>query len=566
MARAPQAVGSAPPVVHDGLPPDHPGCGQAAGDVVRGAGRVRRPGRRGAVLAVLCVSLLIVSLDSTVLNVALPTISQRLHASGTQLQWIVDAYAIVFAGMLLTLGSIGDRVGRRRVFRACLALFAAGSAASAFSGSAGLLIAARASMGAGAAGIMPCTLSILTNVFDDDVSRARAIGIWSGTTGVGISVGPIVGGWLLAHYWWGSVFLVNVPICAAGLLATYFVVPESRDPAADRPDPVGALLSVASLASLLWGIIEAPQYGWTSPTVLASLFAGLALLGAFAVYERRCSHPMLDLSLFSNRRFSVAMSSMGLVMFALMGALFLLTQYLQFSLGLSPLQTGVRIAPVALVILVVAPSSSLIVRRLGTKVVVTAGMVTIGAGMLLLAGTSPAGSYADALPALLLLGGGTGLAFAPCTESVMGSLAPDRAGIGAATNGAALQVGGALGVGVLGSILTSRYQGHLTPLLAHEPVPASVLHVITGTLGGALGVARAVGGVLGAELATAARSGFVDGMDLAVTVGGIVAMVGAATALAMLPARARSRSGGAGPPARRATTDGSADRSKTAEE
>jgi len=510
----------------------------------------RKGSREWVILAVLCVSLLIVSLDNTVLNVALPTIVRDLHATDTQLQWIVDAYAIVFAGLLLVAGSLGDRIGRKWVFMAGLTLFAVASATSAFSGSPGALIAARAFMGIGAAGIMPSTLSILTNVFTDDERRARAIGIWSGTTGLGIAIGPIVGGWLLTHYWWGSVFLINVPIAAAGLVATAWIVPNSRNHVAKPADPIGAAASMAGLGLLLWGIIEAPERSWSSPLVLAAICGGLAVLAGFAWWEQHCDHPMLQVRFFENRRFSAAIVSMSFVTFALMGSLFLLTQYLQFSLGYSALQTGLRVGPIALVILVVAPSSSLLVRRIGTKVVVFAGMSVIAAGMLMLSRTTVAGSYLDALPAFMLLGVGTGLAFAPSTESVMGSLPLDQTGVGAATNSTALQVGGALGVGVMGSLLNTRYQDRLAPLLAHQSMPAYVHHLIVGSLGGALSVAQQLGGVLGAALAGAARQAFVSGLDLAVLVGAVAVGAGALIVLSVLPSRARpSASAAAAPPA-----------------
>ena len=303
--------------------------------------------RRWLVLVVLCVSLLVVSLDNTILNVALPTIVRSMNATSSDLQWIVDAYAVVFAGLLLVAGSLGDRLGRKWVFIAGLAIFAAGSATSAFSATPGRLIAARAFMGIGAAAIMPSTLSILTNVFTDSGDRARAIGIWSGTTGLGVAIGPVVGGWLLAHYWWGSVFLVNVPIALVGLLAAAWLVPNSKNPASKRPDPVGGGLSTLGLSLLLWGIIEAPERSWTSPLVLGAVGTAALVLVGFVLWERHSTHPMLELSFFRSRRFSVAMGAMGLVIFALMGGLFLLTQYLQFSLGYTALQTGLRIAPIA---------------------------------------------------------------------------------------------------------------------------------------------------------------------------------------------------------------------------
>ncbi len=509
---------------------------QAADSV---AGPARDGPRAWAALAVLCVSLLMVSLDNTVLNVALPTLVRDLHATDTQLQWIVDAYAIVFAGLLLVAGSLGDRFGRKWVFQAGLVLFAAGSAASAFASSPGPLVAARAFMGIGAAGIMPSTLSILTNVFTDDERRARAIGVWSGTTGLGIAVGPIVGGWLLEHFWWGSVFLINVPIAAIGLAASVALVPNSRNRGASRPDPVGALTSVAGLSLLLWGIIEAPERSWTSAIVLAAIAGGLAVLAGFVAWERRCDHPMLQLAFFADRRFSAAIGSMSLVIFTLMGSLFVLTQYLQFSLGYSAFATGLRVGPMALVILVVAPTSSVLVRMLGTKTVVFAGMAVIAVGMAMLSATTTAGSYMDALPAFMLLGIGTGLAFAPSTESVMGSLPLDQTGVGSATNSTALQVGGALGVAVLGSLLSTRYQSRLAPVLARQAMPASVHHAILGSLGGAIAVAQQIGGGLGRGLADVARGAFVSGLDLAALVGAAAAGVGALVVAFVLPNRPR---------------------------
>jgi len=499
-----------------------------------GGGRDRR---RRLTLAVLCVSLLIVSLDNTILNVALPVIVRTMHASSSQLQWIVDAYALVFAGLLLVAGSLGDRLGRKWVFAAGLALFAAGSATAAFSSTPDRLIAARAFMGVGAAAIMPSTLSVLTNVFTETDERSRAIAIWSGTSGLGLAIGPVVGGWLLTHYWWGSVFLVNVPISLVGLVATIFVVPNSKDPASKRPDPLGSALSIVGMGLLLWGIIAAPSHNWSSPMVLGALGAGTAVLAVFVLFERRSSHPMLELSFFRSRRFSAAMGAMGLVMFALMGALFLLTQYLQFSLGYSALATGLRILPIAAVLLAAALLSSVLVRWFGTKPVVFTGMGLIVASLALLSRVSVHGTYGDSMAALFLMGAGAGLAFAPCTESVMGSLPLERAGVGSATNGAALQTGGALGVGVLGGLLNARYQDHMAQVLAHHQVSPPVLHLITGSVGGALAVAARVGGSFGAELASAARGSFVSGMDLAVTVGAAAVGGAAVVVLAVLPNR-----------------------------
>lgn len=527
------------------LGPDHEvvtqtGASAPAGTSPQGTANARR----WASLAVLCVSLLVVSLDNTVLNVALPTLVRDLNATSSQLQWIVDAYAVVFAGLLLVVGSLADRWGRKWVFVAGLCVFGAGSIASAFSGSPDQLTASRAFMGVGGAAIMPSTLSLLTSIFPGDAERQRAIGIWSGTTGLGIALGPIVGGWLLAHFWWGSVFLINVPIAALGVLAALWLVPNSKSASAPRADPLGAVLSIVGMALLLWGIIEAPTRGWSSLSVLGALAgAGVVLLGFFW-WERHCDHPMLDVALFRSRRFSVAIGAMAMIIFTLMGLLFLLTQYLQFSLGLSALQTGVRIMPIAAVLLVVAPLSTVVVRWTNTKVVVFSGMGFITVGLLLLATTTVSGTYLDALPSLMLLGLGVGLAFAPSTDAIMGSLPPSQTGVGAATNGAALQTGGALGVGVLGSLLNSRYADQMHTGLAHFSIPPSVFHVITGSLGGALAVAQRVGGTAGSQLAQLGREAFISGMDLAVTVGAVITAVAALGVLALLPGRGERRAGG----------------------
>jgi EmrB/QacA subfamily drug resistance transporter len=493
---------------------------------------------RWVTLPVLCISLLVVSLDTTILNVALPAIARSMNASSSELQWFADAYAIVLAGLLLVAGSLGDRLGRKWIFMAGLVVFAAGSAASAFSKTPDTLIATRAFMGVGGAAIMPSTLAILTNVFTNPDERARAIGIWSGTTGLGVAIGPVLGGWLLSHYWWGSVFLVNVPIAVAGLLAAGWLVPNSKDPSSKRPDPVGAALSIVGMTLLLWGIIEAPSRSWTSGLVLGALSGSVAVLTGFVLWERRSTHPMFELAFFRSRRFSVAMSAMGLVIFALMGGLFLLTQYLQFSLGYTALQAGLRIAPIAGVLLVIAPLSIVLMRRFGTKPIVFTGLGLIAVGLALISGTTVHGDYANSLPSFLLIGAGTGLALAPCTDSVMGSLPIEHAGVGSATNSAALQTGGALGVGILGSLLNTRYQDQIAPALVHYPVPKSIMELINGSLGGALSVAQHIGGHTGVALADLARQSFVSGMNLAVTVGAIVVGVAAVIVLAILPNRA----------------------------
>jgi len=485
------------------------------------------------------VTLLLISLDNTILNVALPSIVRSLHATSTQLQWIVDAFAVFFAGMLLTFGALGDRVGRKWVFMGGLVVFGAGSAMAAWSGSPDRLTAARAVMGLGAAALMPSTLSILTNVFTGDRDRAQAIGIWSGTAGLGVAIGPMLGGFLLVHFWWGSVFLINVPIAVIGLVATAFLVPNSKSPNARRSDPMGAALSILGIGLLLWAIIEAPNRTWSSPLVVSALAGSVVFIGCFVAWERHIDHPMLPMQFFQNRRYSAAIASLALLLFALLGLFFLFTQYLQFSLAFSPLKTGLAIAPIAGVLLVAAPTSVLIARRFGTKPVVAGGLLLVAVGLGMLSRTTVHSTYSDAVPWLVLIGVGVGFGLAPSTESVMGSVPRADAGVGSATSDTSMQLGGALGVAVLGTALNIRYQNVMAPLLVHQPIPAVIDKLILGSLGGALAVASRLPGKSGQALAEAARHGFVSGMDLGLLVAAVVVAVAGLVVLAALPNRAR---------------------------
>lgn len=490
--------------------------------------------RRWLALVVLCVALLMVNLDNTVLNVALPTLVRDLSATSSQLQWIVDSYVIVFAGLLLVAGSLADRIGRKRTFLAGLVLFAGGSAWAAFSGSVGLLIAARASMGVGAALMMPSTLSIITHMFSDPHERQRAIGAWAGTSGFGIALGPIIGGALLAKFWWGSVFLINVPVAIVGLALALPLVPDSRNSEALRPDFIGSLLSVTGLTLIVWSIIEAPARGWSSPWVIGAGAAGLAVLAAFAFWERASSHPMLKLGFFRARRFSVAVGALGLAMFGMFGALFLMTQFLQFDLGYSALQAGIRVVPAAGAVVLVAPLSAVAVRLAGPRLTIAAGLLFIAAGLWQVAG-SGAADYLSIVPGMIAVGCGVGLAIPAGTASVMGSVPTDHAGVGSATNGTFLQVGGALGVAIIGSLQSTRYQHLMTTGLAPYHVPRAVEQVILGSIGGAQEVAGRIGGTTGQLLARLARSAFVSGMNLGLVVGGAVVAAGGLLALAAFP-------------------------------
>jgi EmrB/QacA subfamily drug resistance transporter len=484
---------------------------------------------------VLCVTLLLISLDNTVLNVALPTIAHTLGASSSQMQWMVDAYAVIFAGLLLSLGALGDRAGRKWVFIGGLVVFGGGSAFAAWSPTPDVLTVARAIMGVGAAALMPCTLSILTNVFTTERDRVRAIGIWSGTTGIGVALGPILGGVLLAHFWWGSVFLVNVPIAVLGIIGAIWLVPNSKNPSSLRPDPIGAFLSMLGLGLLLWGIIEAPGRGWSSLAIVGSLAAALVLVVAFIVWERRIDHAMLPLRFFASRRYSVAISALALVLFALLGMFFLFTQYLQFDLGYSPLEAGIRIIPVAAALLVIAPLSVLVARKIGTRAVVATGLALVAVAFGLLSRTSVTGTYKDCLVPFVIIGVGVALSLAPCTESVMGSLPRSQAGVGSATNDTAMQLGGALGVGVLGTVLNLRYQHLMAHAVARANVPAPIEKLIDSSLGAALAVAHRAPKDLGDQLASVARRAFVSGMDEALLIATVVVGVAALVIAVMLP-------------------------------
>ncbi|MGH2766735.1 MAG: MFS transporter, partial [Actinomycetota bacterium] len=312
----------------------------------------------------LCLSLVVIGMDNTILNVALPTLARDLSATASELQWMVDSYILVFAGLLLTMGALGDRFGRKLALNVGLLVFVAGSVASAFAGSAEVLIFSRAAMGIGGALIMPSTLSIITNVFPAR-ERGRAIGVWAGVAGFGIVLGPVIGGWLLENFWWGSVFLVNVPVVAVAILAGWALVPESKDPHATPLDPIGAFLSIAALVTLVYGIIEAPENGWTDAVTLGAFAIAAVLSVAFIWWERRVKHPMLRMEFFRNPRFSTASAAITLVFFALFGSIFLLTQHLQFVLGYSPLEAGFRVLPVA-VLIVAAPLSARLVEVIGT--------------------------------------------------------------------------------------------------------------------------------------------------------------------------------------------------------
>jgi len=494
--------------------------------------------RRWVVLGVMCLSLLLIVMDNTIVNVAIPTLQRELGASTGDLQWVVDSYILVFAGLLLTMGALGDRYGRRGALGIGLAVMGVASVLSAFAGSAGHLVATRALLGVGAALVMPSTLSIITNVFTDPRERGLAIAIWSAMAGAAVAIGPVTGGWLLEHFWWGSVFLVNVPVVVAALVLGRLFVPTSRDLAAPRVDLPGAALSIVGFAALVWAIIEG-QHGWTDGEVLGGFAAAAVLLGAFVAWERHTDTPMLDMAFFRNPRFSAGCGALALTFFAMFGSLFLMTQFLQSVLGYTALEAGVRLLPMAGVQLVVAPSTAAVVQRVGTKLVVAMGLLLAAGGLLLAGRLTPGASYPEVLLALMVLAAGLAMVMPPTTEAIMGALPREKAGVGSAVNDTARQIGGALGVAVLGSVMSSTYRPRVRDAIAGYPVPADVADAITEQLGAAMGVAARVGGEPGRLLAAAAADGFTDGMGTAFLVGAAALVLGAVIVLRFLPARAR---------------------------
>jgi EmrB/QacA subfamily drug resistance transporter len=491
--------------------------------------------RRWWILLVLCLSLVVITLDNTILNVALPTLVRDLHATNSQLQWMVDSYTLVFAGLLLTAGSLGDRFGRKGALQIGLAVFALGSLASALANDPAQLIATRALMGIGGAFIMPATLSILTNVFPAE-ERGRAIGVWAGVSALGIAIGPLLGGYLIDHFSWGSIFTVNLPIAAVAIVAGGFLVPTSKDPSAPKLDPLGAALSIVGLVALVYGLIEAPSKGWGSPTIITAFAIAVVVLGAFVWWELRVEEPMLDVSFFKNPRFTAASSAITLVFFAMFGFSFLLTQYFQFVLGYSAQKTGVYQLPLALTLMVVAPTSARVVERLGSKKVVATGLFFVALALVLCTQLQVDTPYANIVWRMMLLALGMGMTMAPATESVMGSLPLAKAGVGSAVNDTTRQVGGALGVAIVGSVLSSVYGSKIVDLFGGK-VPASAVAQAKNSLGSALAVASK-SGASARQLAAGADQAFVSAMHGGALVAACAAAVGVVVVLLFLPARA----------------------------
>jgi EmrB/QacA subfamily drug resistance transporter len=495
--------------------------------------------RKPVILISLLLAAFVINVDTTIVNVALPTLVRDLHASNSQLLWVVDAFNLLFAGSVLAMGSLSDRFGRKGMLLAGLSVFGLASLAGGLTGSAGALIAARAVMGVGAAMVFPSTLSLMTNVFTERRERALAIGLWGAVTGAAIALGPIVGGWLLQVFDWRSIFFAMAPIAAVAVVLAARYVPTSRDPHAPRTDRAGFALSTAMVGLLVYTIIEAPNHGWGSARTLGSFALTAVLATAFMTWERRTEQPMLDLSLFRNPRFTAASASVAISFFALSGFIFLVTQYFQFLKGYGPLSTGVRLLPVASCVAISSILGARLAVRLGTKLVVTSGLFSMAAFYLWVATTSASTGYGTIAAQMVVLGTGMGLTSAPATEAIMGVVPKAKAGVGSAVNDATRLLGGTLGVAVIGSVYASLYASQLTSALPIG-LSATIDRTAHESVGAAFKTATELGStghpVPASAVHDAASAAFFHGFHAANYLAAGVAAAGAVMALLLLPA------------------------------
>jgi EmrB/QacA subfamily drug resistance transporter len=489
--------------------------------------------RRRAILAVLCLSMLIVVIDTTILNIALPTFARELSASTTDLQWIADAYTLVFACLLITAGALGDRYGRRSALLFGLVVFVGGSIAAALSHDAAALIGCRAVMGVGGAFVLPATLSLLSAVFPVK-ERAGAIGLWAACAGLAIVVGPVLGGFLLSHFYWGSVFLINVPVVAGTVLAVLAVIPNlaGQRAAGTRLDLFGATLSAISLLALVDALIEGPDRHWTSRLTLAELFLSVVFAAGFAIRELRAAHPLIDVRVFAHRAFSAACAAITITFFALFGAVFALTQYLQLVHGYSPLSAGLRTLPFAAAVLIVAPMSNVLVRALGLRIVVSVGLGLMGLGLLVLTRLSADSSYLLIAVGVAVMGLGIAMVTGPTSESIMSVLPREQAGAGSAINDTVQELGGTLGVAVIGSVVSSSYRASID----RSGLPPSLRQAARPDIASA-DAAIEHAGALSGQLAVVAQQGFTTAMTHGFAVAGGCALVGALAVSTVLPRR-----------------------------
>ena len=489
--------------------------------------------RRRAVLGVLCLALMMVVAAVASLNVALPDLARDTGATQSELQWIVDAYALVFAGLLLPAGALGDRYGRKGILLIGLVVFGGASLAAMFVGDPTTLIGLRAVIGVGAALVMPTTLSIITNVFPPE-ERGRAVGIWAGVAGAGAIIGLLLSGAILEWFSWPAVFAVNVVLAAVAFAAAIPIVPTSRSSQRVRLDPVGAVLSSLGLFALVFAIIEAPQNGWLDPVTLIGLTVGALLLVAFVLFELARSEPMLDPRLFASRGFGVGSLSLTLQFFAQFGFLFIALQYLQFVLGYSPLEAGLSMLPMALMLMAISPRAPKLARRLGVRVVGGVGLALMGVGFLVFTTLEPDSSYWRFGIGALITGIGLALATAPATTAIVSSLPGHKQGIASAVNDLSREVGGALGIAVLGTLLNAGYRNDVAPATADLPGPAA--HAAEDSIAAATQIAQRAGPG-GAALLDSAQAAFVNGLSVALLVGAGVLFAASVIVALLAPRR-----------------------------
>jgi EmrB/QacA subfamily drug resistance transporter len=494
-----------------------------------------RTGRWWA-LAALALCVLAVGLDGTVLTVALPTLAGALHADESDLQWFTSGYLLVLAAAMLPAGQLADRYGRKTVLLASLALFAAGSAACALAPDPGWFVAARVLLGLGGAGVVVSALAVLTTLFDE-AERPRAVGVFSAANFLSLPIGPLLGGWMLAHAWWGWVFLVNVPIALAGLLVGAVLVPQSRAAATNPLDRAGVVVSATGLVVLTYGLIDAGQRGWSDGLAVACMAAGVIILGGFVLIQRRMARtgraPLVDPALFADRSYTWGVLLAAIAVLAMIGMLFALPQYFQGVLGVSPTGSGVRLIPMIIGIAGAAVPADRLAARLGRRVVVGAGFAILAAGLAIGSVTTPGSSGWFVAGWTLLAGAGVGLAVATATSAALSALSEDRGGVGAAVLQAINKTGGPFGAAVLGSVLSAGYVAHLASSPVVAALPAGQADTVRGGLFGAVEVAARIGSD---ELLRVAREGFTAGMGVALLVSAGVAVAGAALAATFMPA------------------------------
>lgn len=496
----------------------------------------RTHARRWLILGVLCLSVLLVAMDNTIVNVALPTVNRKFATSTSDLQWVVDIYTVFFAGLLLVFGNLGDRIGRKRVLQIGLVLFALASFASAHTTSVGALIATRGAMGVAVALVYPSTLALLSTVFTNRQEKAVAVGVWSGVSGLAIALGPVLGGLLLQHFWWGSIFMVNLPVIAVALVLGAVLLPESKDPSPGRFDLLGAILSVTVIGLFIWTIIEAPARGWTSVATVTGFVAAAVLLAFFIWWESRRDDPLLDIRFFKNPRFSAASVAISMAFFGLFGFIFMITMYFQFIRGYDTLKAGAATLPFAVIMGALSPLSILIVRKTGTKVVVTVGMLLMAAGLTVAATATVDSSYwGVVIVSMSLMAAGMALATSPATDAILASLPEAKVGVGSAINDTVRELGGALGVAVVGSVMGWYYSSSLTGSWTRLGVPPAAVRSGQESLGSGLATAQHL---LPAQVEPAVRAtdvAFMHGLHAGSLAAAGAALLASLAALLFLP-------------------------------